>query len=833
MHELLKAAKNGDLATVKNQIDQELVSVNYIERTSDYTCKTALHYAAEEGHLEIVYYLLTKGANIHSTTQDDNTPQQLAERNNRYEVAELLRTSKNWQTLLQRYPQINFHRLIAGLETSFFNIETTATNKDLVMFIGNTGAGKSTTINFLLGHDMQRDARGRAVLHASVVGKPHARIGHVLGDSETIYATVYSSDNYNYCDCPGFGDTRGPEMEMLTELNMELVTQFGKSIRALAVVIDYYSLKADKADSLKNLCRTLGRILKDPSNPSWAYSTLFIITKTDGKQTKELILNDIKDMLDSKTKALQKELLQLNYVLDSKSVLDLDESIKEKIDEMHSELAILNMMYQNPEKLILIDVFDKVIDSRNEISSVLTKCQSTSLKRLNFSNRSTSRIKFNDIVYTVASDLLAKRKQLINLPEKIKQYESYINSNKERIQYYKSEIQKLSQKNISDEILEIEAKSLQIRNTGIIQKLDKIAIEIKEVKTALDQLIEQKKSIDVKDPIIYWQETFQQERSLVADIADNVVEIISTPLPAAIDAFAPPFVKLVMSFIHSAKPAIQGGLQKLLAPKKTFHYEGQPFCKYEKTCDIGQFVSEKYEPTEGKFDAVYRGHYNQTSNASISIYMEKRFIPAHKEFIRNLDLLINEKENILREYKKMEDSLFTEQTHIKELLTELDKGHLNLSKLKDLDDHILRLVPYNLLLEQEVTKFKIMQQNLSLELHINKNIIATLKKLFMLLQDDSALAKEIMHEDQYSSTNQLVLPSKVNSTLFFSSSAITQTTVPGVSASSASNINKQVLPIISSLAKSSDVSLDSATTSEYLVESEINSSDDVVSRKHP
>ena len=64
------ASWRNDIATVRAHI----AASTKIDSVDDWTGKTALHYAAEYGHLEIAELLLANGANVNHRDDDKATP---------------------------------------------------------------------------------------------------------------------------------------------------------------------------------------------------------------------------------------------------------------------------------------------------------------------------------------------------------------------------------------------------------------------------------------------------------------------------------------------------------------------------------------------------------------------------------------------------------------------------------------------------------------------------------------------------------------------------------------------------------------------------------------
>jgi len=67
---LQKAAWNGDLSLVKWSIEQG----TSVDRPCDFNRWTALHAAADKGHVEIAEFLLKQGANVNVKDKDGYTP---------------------------------------------------------------------------------------------------------------------------------------------------------------------------------------------------------------------------------------------------------------------------------------------------------------------------------------------------------------------------------------------------------------------------------------------------------------------------------------------------------------------------------------------------------------------------------------------------------------------------------------------------------------------------------------------------------------------------------------------------------------------------------------
>ena len=147
-----------------------------------------------------------------------------------------------------------------------FDEAAAATGKNLVVIIGNTGAGKSTFVNYLNGCTMEAIARKDAGLEGRglvVRVKPDSAtpelmpIGHTK-QSMTFVPQVGGGDDatFTFCDCPGFLDNRGAEINIANAVNIKQTVHAASRV-VVTVLINYHSLKADRGRGIGEMLKIL------------------------------------------------------------------------------------------------------------------------------------------------------------------------------------------------------------------------------------------------------------------------------------------------------------------------------------------------------------------------------------------------------------------------------------------------------------------------------------------------------------------------------------------------------------------------------------------------
>ena len=152
-------------------------------------------------------------------------------------------------------------------------------DKEIVLLLGETGAGKSTTIQFLAGLSMEavqvEIATGKFIEHITPVGpikNPQLTevISSPLSKSETrfiIPVTISLKDVFGahetgamiLCDTPGFNDTAGAEVDIANSVGLSEALRGTKSVKILA--LSGYKDLGSRAQGIERLANILIRMI--------------------------------------------------------------------------------------------------------------------------------------------------------------------------------------------------------------------------------------------------------------------------------------------------------------------------------------------------------------------------------------------------------------------------------------------------------------------------------------------------------------------------------------------------------------------------------------------
>jgi len=135
--------------------------------------------------------------------------------------------------------------------------------KDIIVVLGRTGAGKSVTIDSLLGAEMfsREDGKIGATPSKADPGMVLADIGHT--GSCTMRPAIYTSRRipYSFLDTRGFEDTGiHPEGDIAASILTEMALRSANSIRVMTVV-HMEAFTVDRGACFTGLGKTLGKIV--------------------------------------------------------------------------------------------------------------------------------------------------------------------------------------------------------------------------------------------------------------------------------------------------------------------------------------------------------------------------------------------------------------------------------------------------------------------------------------------------------------------------------------------------------------------------------------------
>ena len=190
--------------------------------------------------------------------------------------------------------------------------------KDAVIILGNTGAGKSTFINYLAGCELEVNwIKGRRKLKvrgtaSGGVQDEVAPIGHEA-TSKTFMPQIVAVDDQVYCDCPGFSDNRGVEINIANAVNIKQALSRAQSLR-MVVLVNYHSLEADRANGFRSLLSTLTDLLgSEATIAKHKHSILLGISQcTDPDMTRERLWEGIVDHVPESLQCLKERFFLFN-----------------------------------------------------------------------------------------------------------------------------------------------------------------------------------------------------------------------------------------------------------------------------------------------------------------------------------------------------------------------------------------------------------------------------------------------------------------------------------------------------------------------------------------
>ena len=175
-----------------------------------------------------------------------------------------------------------------------------------VLFLGNSGGGKTTLINYLIGNKLKIVKKGYPATEVIDVENQitNLKIGHDP-KSETTIPNNYKDKDINFWDCPGFGDNRGAVQDISNAYYIKMLFDQYEKIKIIVTIPE--SSLGEKSDGFIRLMNSIASIFKDNSYMS---GLDFVITKATTFDTEALVSRLLEIPLDKSCDELRKFLIQ-------------------------------------------------------------------------------------------------------------------------------------------------------------------------------------------------------------------------------------------------------------------------------------------------------------------------------------------------------------------------------------------------------------------------------------------------------------------------------------------------------------------------------------------
>ena len=183
--------------------------------------------------------------------------------------------------------------------------------KDVILFLGETGVGKSTTIHFLSGSILVPTViDGLNHLKPEPIKNPEAR--KILTSPASQSATrcvasvsinpremgVFNKDSIVLCDTPGVGDTQGAEEDIANGVSIVRAIRECRSVKPV-VVISYRGI-GDRLSGLTSLSRALIRMMPNIQDHIRSFSYLFTKFPPNEKDKIPALLSEANRTIDDR-----------------------------------------------------------------------------------------------------------------------------------------------------------------------------------------------------------------------------------------------------------------------------------------------------------------------------------------------------------------------------------------------------------------------------------------------------------------------------------------------------------------------------------------------------
>lgn len=395
-------------------------------------------------------------------------------------------------------------------------------NTDLILVVGNTGAGKSVLVHYVAG-DYSRifvekpSRRGQPLVIRDELDPVKEETSST--QSRTLIPEIITDEEkYVWVDCPGFADTRNSTFEIASTFLIKTVIESAAKLK-LVMVLDYNSLirSGSRQDFDQLLTRTTQLI---PNVPYFADSVNLVVSKVPS-------INEFgEDILDDDLKALATEFMEDHraYLVkkgSSKLKIELIDALsKNSTDEYYPKITA----FWRPNKIGAFNTIPNLIKGRVNIRKSISKnslYQNVKISDFGFPLTADALIEIHKIITHADADTLkilnvVKNHLVTELQKQIESTENLVN----RMKLIDLGLNITQPKYKNDEIT---ANQLAEYYQEFISKFNVTVIDVK----LFDRVKVHQSNRQIFVSMVQNKDDYQEESNSYFDLASEVVDLLS------------------------------------------------------------------------------------------------------------------------------------------------------------------------------------------------------------------------------------------------------------------------------------------------------------------
>ncbi|EAR88872.3 hypothetical protein TTHERM_00263680 (macronuclear) [Tetrahymena thermophila SB210] len=396
--------------------------------------------------------------------------------------------------------------------------------QDIIILLGGTGVGKSTTIHFLAGSEMaERKIEIEKGVFKNYIGPVEiknktlqkVKVGY-SATSETRFITpvninfkdlnMVSSDSIILCDSPGFDVISGPEVDIANGLGIVKVIKKCRSVRP--VILLSFESQGDRGQGIKQLAHILIGFVNDIQDKISSLSYLFSKYPKDYNINSELI--NIKNIIDQITEEKSDEAFTIlidDMIEKTKKSRNIIDPLKGNPTEILNNLMKQEGI-QDPSQVFKFSITN---NSYSAITNYIFKTKQIIISALSRSEYELINFKLDELKFLI---------EILNLESIKKVYEDCVNYIKEAIKKdYENATEQLNQQ-IENKFIQKCSQIQSLRNNHLSANFSNSNELIDELKLAVKKLAQ-----------VFGQENIIQspvlvEANLQEDIPNNIIRVV-------------------------------------------------------------------------------------------------------------------------------------------------------------------------------------------------------------------------------------------------------------------------------------------------------------------